>query len=79
MAAEEEQGTYVERSGLAVVHRGERIVATPGSAAVLSPDSADRAAHYYFPVEVVVVGDIGEEVAWQIEQRMWQRLHDALG
>jgi hypothetical protein len=74
----EEHGTYVERSGLAVVHSGERIVAASGSEAALTSDFAAQAVHYYFPVEVVVVGDIGEEVAWEIEQRMWQRLHDAL-
>ncbi len=78
----QEYSVYVERSGLARVDRGERIVAADESRAGLradSADGADRAAHYYFPVEVVVVGEIGEEVAWQIEERIWQQLHDALG
>jgi hypothetical protein len=40
---------------------------------------AGTTIHYHFPIEVVVVGEIGEEVAWQIEERIWQSLDDALG
>jgi hypothetical protein len=75
---DDEDGTYVERSGLAVVHQGERIVSAPGSAAVLRPDPPGQAAHYYFEVEVVMVGDLGEELTWRLERQIWQRLHDAL-
>lgn len=38
----------------------------------------ETTVHYHFPIEVVVVGEIGEEIAWQIEQRIWQHLDDAL-
>jgi hypothetical protein len=41
-------------------------------------DVPDTTVHYHFPIEVVVIGDIGEEVRWQIEERIWQQLHDAL-
>jgi hypothetical protein len=41
-------------------------------------EAPDTTVHYHFPIEVVVVGEIGEEVAWQIEERIWQQLHDAL-
>lgn len=34
--------------------------------------------HYHFPIEVVVVGDIGEEVLWQLEEWIWQQLDEAL-
>ena len=44
----------VERTGLAVVHEGERIVAAADSAAVLR--SATTVVNYYFPVEVEIVG-----------------------
>jgi hypothetical protein len=42
------------------------------------PDIPDTTIHYYFPIEVVVVGEIGEEVTWQIAERIWQQLDDAL-
>jgi len=45
----------VERTGLALVHEGERIVAAPGSAAELVATSA-QVVNYYFPVEVEVIG-----------------------
>jgi hypothetical protein len=41
-------------------------------------DGPGTAVHYHFPIEVVVVGDIGEEVRWQIEERIWQQLDEAL-
>lgn len=74
----DEYGTVVERTGLAVVHQGELIVPAPGAEAVLGPAEPETATHYHFPIEVVVVGDIGEEVLWQLEERIWQRMHDAL-
>lgn len=41
-------------------------------------DLPDTTVHYHFPIEVVVVGDIGEEVRWQLEERIWQLLDEAL-
>lgn len=75
--AENESGTYVERDGLAVVHRGEKIVAAPDSAAILSTGYGAE-THYHFPVHVVMVGDIGEDVKRELEARIWDGLHDAL-
>jgi hypothetical protein len=74
---DEENATYVERSGLAVVHQGEKIVAAPGSEAVLSARSGGE-AHYHFPIHVVMVGDIGEDARSEIVARVWDELHAAL-
>jgi len=60
----------VERTGLALVHEGERIVAAPGSAAELVATSA-QVVNYYFPVEVEVIG-VGTAEA------LAERIYDAL-
>jgi hypothetical protein len=73
----EENSTHVEQDGLAVVHRGERIVAAPGSEAVLSAGPGGE-VHYHFPVHLVVVGDVDESVKSEIEARIWDGLHSAL-
>ena len=73
----EENATYVLESGLAVVHQGEKIVAAEGSQAGLAPHSAGQ-AHYHFPIEVVMVGDVGEEIKCEIEARIWDKLSHAL-
>jgi hypothetical protein len=75
---QEENATYVEQDGLAVVHRGERIVAAPGSEAVLSASGSGGDVHYYFPVHVVVVGGVSEEVRSEIESRVMTSLYSAL-
>jgi hypothetical protein len=73
----EENATYVEHSGLAVVHQGDRIVAAPGSEAVLS-SAAGPDVEYHFPIHVVMVGDMGEETKQEIEARIWDALYAAL-
>jgi hypothetical protein len=45
----------VERTGLALVHEGERIYPAEGSAALLGA-LGPHIVNYYFPVEVEVVG-----------------------
>jgi hypothetical protein len=74
---DEENATYVEHSGLAVVHEGEKIVAAAGSEAVLTTRSGGE-THYHFPIHVVVVGDIGEDARSEIVARVWDELHAAL-
>lgn len=56
-------GGRVERTGIALVHEGEYIMPAPGSEAQIARDSlADGAViNYYFPVEIEVVGTLGEE------------------
>jgi hypothetical protein len=77
MEDQDEDEVYVERTGLAVVDQGERIVAAPGSQAALSTRQRGE-VHYYFPVHVVVVGDVSETVKGEIEARIWDALHSAL-
>jgi hypothetical protein len=60
----------VERTGLAVVHEGERIVVAPDSAAQLVAAPA-QVVNYYFPVEVEVL-DVGTAEA------LAERIYDAL-
>lgn len=73
----EENATYVEHSGLAVVHQGDRIVAAPGSEAAMSSVSGPD-VEYHFPIHVIMVGDIGEETKQEIEARIWDALYAAL-
>jgi hypothetical protein len=60
----------VDSTGLAVVHKGESIVATPDAAAKLVAAPA-QVVNYYFPVEVEVVG-VGTAEA------LAERIYDAL-
>jgi hypothetical protein len=45
----------VERSGLALVHEGERIYPAEGSRAVFGALEAN-VVNYYFPVEIEIIG-----------------------
>lgn len=51
------QATRVRSTGLAVVHEGEWVVASPGSAAEAEAFVEDERTviHYHFPVEIEVV------------------------
>jgi hypothetical protein len=49
----------VERTGIALVHEGERIFPGERSAAALSPLTAS-VVNYHFPVEIEVVGGTEE-------------------
>ncbi len=73
----EEEATYVQQSGLAVVHEGEKIVAAGGSQAALAAGPGAH-THYHFPIHVVMVGDLGEETKCEIEARIWDKLNTAL-
>ncbi len=78
----EENATVVERTGIALVHEGETIVRpAPGSEASLKPMHTRQGSdvHFYFPVEVVVVGGIPEADKQELEARIFESLHRALG
>lgn len=62
----------VERTGIALVHEGERIYPAEGSAATLGPLAA-AAVNYHFPVEIEVVGGGAEALSEQIFAAL--RLH----
>jgi len=68
----------VERTGLALVHEGERIIAADKAQAVLAP-TGGSIVNYYFPVEVEIIG-VGttDTLAEQIYAALQQEL-DALG
>jgi|GraSoiStandDraft_43_1057313.scaffolds.fasta_scaffold1220914_2 hypothetical protein len=74
---DDEDAIYVEHEGLAVVHQGERIIAAPGAEAMLSHVSGTE-THYHFPIHVVHVADVGEDVKQEIEGRVWDGLNSAL-
>lgn len=73
----DEHATYVERDGLAVVHRGEKIVAAQGSEAVLTSHGGGD-VHYHFPVHVVMVGDLGAQAKKDIQDDILDQLYTAL-
>lgn len=76
----------VERTGIALVHEGELVVPAPDAAATLAPASAgphdgpDDATevHYWFPVQVEVVGLTGP-AADDVVARVLDELATELG
>ena len=62
----------VERTGLALVHEGERIFPAEDSAGRLGP-LAPSVVNYYFPVEIEVIGG-GEQVLAQICDELRQHI-----
>jgi hypothetical protein len=67
----------VQRTGLALVHEGERIYAAEDAAATLAPMA--NVVNYYFPVEIEIVGaGSAEEFAERIYAAL-QREFGALG
>ena len=74
-------GGRVRRTGLALVHEGEYVVPAAGA-----EDDIERVTgadgtttiNYFFPVEVQVVGALTEQDRLAIEERIWERLADAL-
>jgi hypothetical protein len=74
-----EPATRVKETGIALVHEGEYIMPAPGSEAALEPAMASGGmVNYYFPVEIVIVGALSEQEREAIENRIWEKLHDAL-
>jgi hypothetical protein len=62
----------VERTGIALVHEGERIFPAEDSAAGIAATSAG-VVNYYFPVEIEVVGGRAERIAEEIFEAL--RMH----
>jgi hypothetical protein len=61
---------FVERTGLALVHEGELIIAAPDATAMLTAAPV-QVVNYYFPVEIEVVGAGGAEA-------LAEQIYDAL-
>jgi hypothetical protein len=55
----------VDRTGLALVHEGERIFPAESSAARFGP-LTPSVVNYYFPVEIEVIGAGGDQLLAQI-------------
>jgi hypothetical protein len=79
----------VERSGIALVHEGEYIGPDPSSSVLIVPttyaDSSrstqdgsdepdDREVHYYFPIEVEVIGSADAGVVDAVAARVFDEL-----
>lgn len=75
-----QEGGLVRETGIALVHEGEYIMPAPGSEASIEPAqmSTQGEVNYYFPVEIVIVGNLPEEERDAIEARVWERLNDEL-
>lgn len=74
---DQENAQSVERPGLIEVHQGDKVVAAPGSeAAVFARSGAE--VHYYFPVHVVMAGDVTNETRSAIETSVCKALYKAL-
>ena len=73
-------GGRVRETGIALVHEGEYIMPAPGSEAPIEPGGAAKqdVVNYFFPVEIVIVGSLPEEERRAIENRIWEKLNDAL-
>lgn len=73
-------GGRVDRTGLALVHEGEYIVPAAGSEAVVSRHGGTGAViHYHFPVEVEVVGELGDHHVRRIADHVFTELDRELG
>lgn len=75
-------GGRVERTGIALVHEGEYVVPAPGSEAIITPDrqgmSHGQVINVLFPVEVEVVGELGEAEMQRIARYIFDELETAL-
>ncbi|MGF1430793.1 hypothetical protein [Kitasatospora sp. LaBMicrA B282] len=72
-----QEAQTVERRGLIEVHPGDLVVPAPGSEAAVSARSATE-VHYYFPIHVVMTGDIPPEAREEITASICDALYRAL-
>ncbi|WP_026531487.1 hypothetical protein [Arthrobacter sp. H41] len=83
-------GDRVETTGIALVHEGEYVLPTSGSAARISSElsgghdlepalsKGPDEVHYWFPVEIEVVGNLDPGVADAIVARVYEELEREL-
>lgn len=73
-------GGRVDRTGIALIHEGEHVYPAPGSSAVISPlhSALGHRVTYTFPVEVEVVGELGEEHLAAVTRYVFDELDTAL-
>ncbi len=75
-----QSGTRVRETGLALVHEGEYILPAPGSEASFDSPRGTQSGvvNYYFPVEIVFVGNMPEQERAALEASLWDRLRSAI-
>ncbi|MET9077994.1 hypothetical protein ABZX95_38945 [Streptomyces sp. NPDC004232] len=74
---DQDNAQAVERPGLIEVHPGDRVVSALGSQAAVSVRSGTE-IHYYFPIHVVLTGDVAETAKKDIASSIWNALYKAL-
>jgi hypothetical protein len=74
-------GGYVQKTGIALVHQGEYILPAAGSEAQVAdngPAGSGQTVHYYFPIEVEVVGHLSQAQLARIAAFVSEEITDAL-
>jgi hypothetical protein len=73
-------GGRVDRTGLALVHEGEYVVPAAGSEAEIAalPGGGGAPTAYHFPIEVEVIGTLGEQEKRELVDRVFAELDAAL-
>jgi hypothetical protein len=71
-----EAGGLVAKTGIALVHEGEYILPAPGSEARITTETSagEHTIHYYFPVEIEVIGTLGRDQLQQIAEHIYREL-----
>jgi hypothetical protein len=74
------ESKLVRATGIALVHKGERIWAEDDAQAELAADGTLAVVNYHFPVEIEVRGGSGpvnkEEIARYVYERLAKRLKE---
>ena len=73
------EGKLVLETGIALLHKGDRIWAEPEVQAELGPEDARTMVHYHFPVEIEVRGGASidmDEIARYVYERLARRLKE---
>lgn len=75
-----ESGGRVERTGIALVHEGEYIMPAPGSEALIGAGTpaGGQIIHYHFPVEIEIIGELGESQIRRVADQLYRELNDAI-
>lgn len=74
-------GGRVEKTGIALVHEGEYIYPASGSEAHISASTqmiGGQVIHYYFPVEIVVVGTLGDAEMKRVAEYVYDEISTTL-
>jgi hypothetical protein len=80
VAQDADAGIVVTETGLAISYAGDVFVPAQGPETALEPMTGAEPAviNYYFPLEIVLVGDLSEETHQVIQTRIWENFGDAL-